>query len=97
MIVLTCKDFRTPCNEVLTRLFISDCHYVNATKEDMSARDLYIFYVPMSDVISDDSPIPALKKCQSEFGKSFSNRDSDIYVRIQKRRVGYFTNCKNNR
>eukprot|EP00026_Physarum_polycephalum_P001720 Phypoly_transcript_01722.p1 GENE.Phypoly_transcript_01722~~Phypoly_transcript_01722.p1 ORF type:complete len:895 (+),score=269.30 Phypoly_transcript_01722:367-3051(+) len=49
------------------------------SEDDPSGRDLYVFYVPMADLASDDCPIPALKKCQAEFTKSFVNHDADSH------------------
>jgi hypothetical protein len=46
-------------------------------EDDPNGRDLYLFYMPMADLMSDECPIPALKKCQAEFAKSFVNHDSD--------------------
>lgn len=46
-------------------------------EDDPSSRDMYIFYMPMTDLMSEDCPIPSLKKCQSEFTKSFVSHDSE--------------------
>lgn len=39
-----------------------------------------MFYMPMADLMSEECPIPALKKCQAEFAKSFVNHDADTQV-----------------
>jgi hypothetical protein len=49
-------------------------------EDDPSVRDLYVFYVPMADLLSDDCPIPALKRCQGEFAKAFVNHESDTHA-----------------
>jgi hypothetical protein len=49
-------------------------------QDDPSARDMYIFYMPWADLVSDDCPIPALKKCQAEFSKAFVNHEADSHV-----------------
>jgi hypothetical protein len=45
--------------------------------EDPNGRELYIFYMPMADLLSEDCPLPALKKCQAEFTKAFVSHDSE--------------------